>query len=221
MKLITFSIIVFALFWQDILVGEEKVLQDLTQWQPIAGQHYHSVNTNLPPETGIKFYFWSGSESCYQLDLALQNWQKQHPEINITRIPLIARPHWRLLAKAWLVAQNMGKDLMFLNQLYEKIHSKSEPINNFSDLEQFISTQEIDQLNFKAQYNSLSINQQLQDLQSQLQVFPITGVPTIIINNRWYSDASTGISSAQLITIIDQLLLEETPENNNASGIRE
>ncbi len=213
MKLRTIFIIALVLFSQKNITANESNSQELAPWQAVAGKHYRLLNSNLPQNKGITFYFWSGSASCYQLEQALQDWQQQHPDITVERIPLVARPQWRLLAKAWLVAKEMGGNLTFLNKLYETIHGKAEAINEFSDLEQFILTQQIDLLNFKSLFNSLSINQQLQFLENQAKKFPITGVPTIIINNHWYIDASTEITSAQIIMIIDQLLLEDTPEN--------
>ncbi len=214
MKLIAFSVIALAFVWQGKIFPQENNPVDIP-WNPVAGKHFHAINPDALPKqsseldlhkSSITFYFWPGSESCYQLDQTIQSWHEQHPEIQIDRIPLVKRPQWRLLAKAWLVAKKRDDALTFLDALYEKIHGEREPIDHYSSLEQFIVSRGLDPLDFKTQFNALSTNQQLQSLQLQAEKLSIAGVPTIIINNRWYTDASTGISSAQLIAIIDQLI---------------
>jgi len=214
MRIVVLLVIALALLWQGNIFSQEASPAD-PPWQAVAGQHYHAINPDvLPAQTSplnpeqqiISYYFWPGSESCYQLDKALQSWQEQYPRIQIEKIPLVKRPAWRLLAKAWLVANTMDDEQEFLDALYQKIHGEKEAINNYLSLEKFIISRELDPINFKAQFNSLSTNQQLSSLQLQVDNLSITGVPTVIINNRWYTDASTGISSAQLITIIDQLI---------------
>jgi len=225
MKLIAFSVIALAFVWQGKIIPQENDALDIP-WEPVANQHYHAINipvdANVTPEQTselklekhiIKFYFWPGSESCYQLDQALRAWHEQHPQIQIDRIPLVKRPQWRLLAKAWLVAKQMDDEMAFLDELYQQIHDKRQPIENYFNLEQFIISRNIDPLNFKTQFNALSTNQQLQSLQLQADKLSIAGVPTIIINNRWYTDASTGVSSAKLITIITQLIYKNEPDD--------
>lgn len=181
-------------------------------WQAVEGQHY--LRLDQAPETdllsagtNIKFYYWPGSASSYQLELALQDYSATHPEITIQRIPLVMRPHWRLLAKACLVAEDMQQGPSFLDQLYRAIHIEAKTISNETELEQLLLSLEIDPLDFFTRFNSLETNQRLKLLQKQSASFPIKGVPTIIINNRWISDASIATTSAQLISVIEQLSL--------------
>ena len=180
---------------------------DTRPWVPVAGQHYLATDSKAPRQSGIKYYFWLGSASCYQLENALQNWQTQNPEISIERIPLVKRPEWRLLAKAWLVATALDKGELFLNQLYKSIHIEAQQINHVTELGQLLTKMQIDQQDFVNRFNSLAINQQLKSLQEQAELYPISGVPAIVINNRWYSDASMASTSAQLIEIIKTLAL--------------
>ncbi len=226
MKLIAFSVIALAFVWQGKIFSQENNPVDIP-WKPVAGQHFHAISHANNPDVlpnqssefdlnknSITFYFWPGSESCYQLDQTIKSWHEEHPEIQIDRIPLVKRPQWRLLAKAWLVAKKIDDELTFLDALYQKIHGKRELIDNYLNLEQFIVSRGLDPLDFKTQFNALSTNQQLQSIQLQAEKLSIAGVPAIIINNRWYTDASTGISSAQLITIIDQLIVKNEPDKS-------
>ena len=130
MRFLFYSIIALTLLWQGNILSKEASPAD-PPWQAVAGQDYHSIKPGVlsaqssplnPEQQIISYYFWPGSESCYQLDQALQSWQEQYPQIQIEKIPLVKRPEWRLLAKAWLVAKTMDDEQAFLNALYQKIH---------------------------------------------------------------------------------------------------
>ena len=203
------GLIILVLLISQSMVTQAAANADSQPWTPVAGQHYLAINSEQPRQSGIKYYFWPGSPSCYQLENALQNWQLKHPEVNIERIPLIKRPEWRLLAKAWLVATTLDKGEAFLNQLYKTIHIEAQHINDVSELGLLLTKLQIDEQDFIARFNSLVINQQLKSLQKQAELYSISGVPTIIINDRWYSDPSMASTSAQLIEIIETLVLSK------------
>jgi thiol:disulfide interchange protein DsbA len=200
-------LIILVLFISHSNITHAAEQADTQPWIPVAGQHYLAYASKTPRQSGIKYYFWPGSASCYQLENALQNWQIEHPEIDIERIPLVKRPQWRLFAKAWLVATALDKGEPFLNQLYKTIHVEAQQINQLAELDQLLTKLQIDKQDFATRYNSLAINQQLNSLQKQADSYPISGVPTIIINDRWYSDASMASTSAQIIEIIETLAL--------------
>ncbi len=177
----------------------------LTSKQIIEGKHYQPLSVTKPIQSGIKFYFWPQSVSCYQLELAINDWHENHPEIVIQRIPLVKRPHWRLLAKAWLVAKSMNIDALLLESLYQAIHFQQMSVKNVDELEVFLELMDIDTLDFMVRFQSHAINVELKTLQNDAKKLPIFGVPTIIINDRWISDAAMATTSEQMILILDRL----------------
>ena len=80
--------------------------------------------------------------------------------------------------------------------------------NDIDELKQYIEPLEVDPLDFVTRFNSLAINQQLKYQQTTASLLPITGVPTVIINNQWYSDASMVHTSAQMIEVINFLITQ-------------
>ena len=59
----------------------------------------HSQNKTdldqLESISNIEIFYWYGCESCYQVELALQQYLDRHQEVTLRRTPLIARPSWR------------------------------------------------------------------------------------------------------------------------------
>ena len=188
-------------------------------WKPQLGRDYQAITpskTNSDAQNvnsnSIQLYFWAGSPSSYQLDLALQNWLINKQAFNLQRIPLVKRPNWRLLAKTWLVVEQFPIANAFLNRLYEAIHVDRTDILTFNDLLPIINEYKLDELEFKTSFYSLAINHQLNTIQKSAQLFPIHTVPTIIINNKWSIDASTKLSADQFISIIEQLTKDNYQE---------
>lgn len=187
-------------------------------WQPILGRDYQELtSTQSATETKdnnvntIKFYFWAGSSSSYQLEVALQNWLKINNSVTLQRIPLVKRPGWRLLAKTWLAVEQLPNAEAFLTNLYRTIHIDQTKILSFDDLLPLIQQQNIEESEFKTLFHSLAINQQLNTLEKAARLFPIHTVPTIIINNRWSIDASNMLSADQFVTIIESLTTISLP----------
>jgi thiol:disulfide interchange protein DsbA len=192
-----------------------SIAQETNIWQPIEGQHYVALASKTEQNTtsGVQFYFWPGSASCYQLELALQKWQLTNPFIEVKRIPLVKRPSWRLLAKAVLVAEQLNLTDTFINQLYQALHLQSQTISSDAELEQFLESQNIDSVNFMTVFSSAHINQKLKAIELSNRSLPLKGVPTIIINGQWLSDATMANTSAQMLSVIDLLSLSLQPQS--------
>lgn len=187
-------------------------------WNPVLGRDYQTITSpKVDAETPnninnqLTFYFWAGSTSSYQLDLALQSWLSTKNNVSLQRIPLVKRPKWRLLAKAWLVVEQLPDAEQILSNIYKAIHVDQIDILSFDDLLPLIDSQSLDELEFKTNFYSLAINQQLNALQKSAQLFPIRTVPTIIINNRWSIDASNQLTADQFIAIIEKLTSKPLP----------
>ncbi|MFT5452453.1 MAG: thiol:disulfide interchange protein DsbA [Enterobacterales bacterium] len=197
-----------------LLFTMNTTAQETSIWQPIEGQHYVALETTTVQNTAatVQFYFWPGSASCYQFELALQKWQWNHPRTEVKRIPLVKRPSWRLLSKAVLVAEELNLADTFINQLYQALHLQYQTISNHLELEQFLQSQNIDAVNFMTLFSSPLINQKLMSIEFSNNLLPLKGVPTIIINGQWLTDATMAKTSAQLLSVIDLLSAQSIEE---------
>jgi len=209
-------LLMILLFLHTILASQTVLAQQSSinsptinnsNWQPLEGEHYLTLQSQTDQSTPsvIEFYFWPGSASCYQLELALQKWQLANPTIEVQRIPLVKRPSWRLLSKAWLTAVELNLADNFLNQLYHTIHQQSKTIKDNAELEQFLQSLNIDVVSFMSMFNSTLINQKLRSIELSNQLLPLQGVPSIVINKKWLSDASMVTTSAHFLSVIEHL----------------
>ena len=184
-------------------------------WQALENQHFISLSSQqqlafTKENPTLHFYFWPGSASCYQVELALQKWQLIHTQIKVVRVPLIKRPNWRLLAKVYLVAEDLQLADAVLNLLYDSIHQQQMPIESEAQLTPLLQTMSIDEIDFFARLHSPEINLQLSSLETNHKTLPLTGVPSFIINGQWQTDASLASTPATLLKVIDHLFSQST-----------
>ena len=175
---------------------------------PVAGQDYLVVSDTPSEANEITIYCWLGSASCYQVEYALSNWAKDK-ELSLRYKPLIKRPHWRLLAKARLVARQLGYEAEFVSLVYQQLHKQGELIDSEEALLKIVEATPMSSSRFVNLYYAAETNQQLKDIQEEAKNWPISGVPTIIIKQRWLLDAQMHKTSRSIINTLDYLYHQE------------
>ena len=176
-------------------------------WQPKLDSHYKRLPSPLsePTEQALIIYCWLGSPSCYQLESALNAWS-QTSGVAIEYRPLIMRPHWRLLAKARLVAKEIAQESLVVSAIYNKLHEEKLAISNEEELFMLIETLGVSASRFANVFYSAEINASLKAIEAQSKELMLDGVPSLIINNRWLIDAGKLKTSREFLLTTDYLL---------------
>ncbi|NNJ71603.1 MAG: hypothetical protein HKP09_00325 [Enterobacterales bacterium] len=176
-------------------------------WQPKLDSHYKRLASPLSESTdqALILYCWLGSPSCFQLESALNAWS-QKSGILIEHRPLIMRPHWRLLAKARLVAKEMAQETLVVSAIYNKLHKEKLAISNEEELFMLIETLGISASRFANIFYSAEINASLKSIEDQSKQLMLNGVPSLIVNNRWHLDAGNLKTSREFLLTTDYLI---------------
>ncbi len=170
----------------------------------------HSQNKTdldqLESISNIEIFYWYGCESCYQVELALQQYLDLHPEITLRRTPLIARPSWRLQANLQAIMEQLTDPTISLppSKLYQACLQDCQVFNAFENnkawLSQSLQLTEFPVLDLSRLWNTEKNYQKRADL------FSITQVPTIIINETFKIEANQAKTPARMVKIADYLL---------------
>lgn len=156
-------------------------------------------------EAPLVLYCWQGSPSCYQLESALNQWV-QDSGIIIKYKPLIMRPHWRLLAKARLVARTMGQEPAVVSAIYQQLHQEKQALDTEEALFEIIETLGMSASRFANLFYSPEINASLNAIERETKQLDFRGVPSLVINNNWYTDASMLKTPREFLYTIEFLL---------------
>ena len=168
---------------------------------------YQVINPNIVQiEPRLTLYCWPGSKSCFLLETALRQWATDNNFI-LEHQSLIKRHHWRRLAKARLVAQIMQIDDQFRPALYHHLHQANQVIDSDEQLFQLVETSGLDHIRFTNLFYAAETNQALNNIQQRADRLSISGVPSLLVGDKWLLDAKSHKTSRSFIDTINQLIV--------------
>ncbi|WP_438970252.1 thiol:disulfide interchange protein DsbA/DsbL [Methylophaga sp.] len=144
---------------------------------------------------------------CFKLEPAIDEWKQTLPEnVKFTKVPAIFRDSWLELAKVYYAAEATGDLEMLHPKLFNAIHVDKRRLNTEDQLLDFVEEQGIDRESFAKMMNSFSVQGKVKKALVMSQTSGITGVPSIIVDGRYRTDASSAGGAEDLFGVVDQLI---------------
>jgi thiol:disulfide interchange protein DsbA len=148
---------------------------------------------------------------CFRLDPQVQEWKKTLPEnVKFTHVPAIFRDSWLQLAKLYYAAEATG-DLPRLHPIvFNAIHVEKKRLNTEKEILDFVEEQGIDRAMFEKTMNSFSVQGKVKKALVISQTSGITGVPAMVINGKYRTDAPAAGSMEDMLKVTDFLIQQES-----------
>jgi len=162
--------------------------------------------SDLESVSNIELFYWIGCESCYQVELGIAEYIKQNASLTIRRTPLVARPEWRSHAYIpAIISQLSGlDDVPSITDVYKQCLTDCATFQKYeSSLVWFAEQLKPQTL---PNFDGEQIWQSEKNFQKRADIFSITQVPTIIINERYKITAKQAKTPLRLVEIIDYLI---------------
>ncbi len=181
----------------------------------IAGVHYKPTAQLLATSTEDKVevieMFSYACPHCFHLEPYVAKWEKTLPDnVVFIRVPAIFRDSWLELAKLYYTAEATG-DLEKLHPLiFDAIHVKKRRMVTEDDMLDFVADQGIDRDSFEKMMNSFAVKAKVKKALIMSQISGITGVPSMIVNGKYISDAPMAGGQENLLKAVDFLILKES-----------
>ncbi len=166
--------------------------------------------SELKSVSNIEFFYWIGSEDCYQVERGISEYLLGHPNLSIRRTPLVARVSWRPQAYLQPMLSQLASqlpessDVPTLIQLYKQCMQDCDSFQSYEKSKKWFS-QQIKEPELPL-LDEESIWKTEKNFQKRANLFSITQVPTIIINERFKITAKQAQTTARLVEIIDYLI---------------
>ncbi len=178
------------------------------------GQGYELVNPPQPTATGDKIevveLFWYGCPHCFRLEPSIKRWLESKPaDVEYVRIPAILPPAWELLARAYYVAEALGKVEEIHDPLFNAIHAERQRIGTQDALADFFAAHGVDRDTFDKTFRSFSVETKIKRAKLMSERYGINGVPAIIVNGKYRTSGSLAGSNANMLRVVDQLIAQE------------
>jgi thiol:disulfide interchange protein DsbA len=179
----------------------------------VEGTHYLPTNqkiaTNSEDKVEVIELFSYSCPHCFRLDPLVQEWKKTLPEnVVFTPVPAIFRDSWMQLARVFYAAEATG-DLEKLHPLiFKAIHVDKRRLTTEDDLLDFVAEQGIDRDEFEKTMNSFTVKTKVKRALVISQTSGITGVPSMVVNGEYRTDAPAAGSMKEMLDVVDFLITQ-------------
>lgn len=176
---------------------------------------YKDLATAQPTQDASKVevieFFWYGCPHCYKLEPYMEKWQKNLPEnVNFIRQPAVFNAQWGKHAKAYFTAEYLGVVDKVHGDFFHAIQVKDEALVSESDLADFFVAHGVSKEDFTSAFNSFNVDSQMRKAKAMGPKYGITGVPAVVVNGKYLVSARTAGSNEKMITVINQLIAQES-----------
>jgi len=144
----------------------------------------------------------------------MQAWKKNKPDyVRLDRIPVaFGRRAWELLARGYITADMMGVAEMSHVAMMDAIWKAHKQFRSVDELADFYAGFGIEKKTYIETFNSFAADSQMRRGLRDVQVFGVTGTPTLIVDRKFRITASKDVPS--LSAMIDVLNFVIEKEHN-------
>jgi thiol:disulfide interchange protein DsbA len=179
------------------------------------GKHYRRLSPTQPTSSSadkveVAEIFWYGCPHCYTFDPYIESWLANKPDyVSFVRIPALWNPLLQIHARALYTAEALGKAEEMHTAFFREIHVNRNPLNTEERLQEFFGRFGVDAESFSNAFNSFSVNVKLQRADDLAKRYRISSVPTVVVNGKYTTDATSAGSYEALMELIGELAASE------------
>jgi thiol:disulfide interchange protein DsbA len=155
--------------------------------------------------------FWYGCPHCYHFEPLLEKWiEGKSDQVAFVRVPAIFRDSWLLHAQAFYTAKALGVLDKVHRSLFDAIHLEKRRFNTKEALADFFATQGVAKKDFLSTFESFAVQGKVQQAVVITRASGITGVPAMIVNGKYRTDAELAGSFERMLEVVDYLIAQES-----------
>lgn len=175
----------------------------------IAGVHYKIVapepSKTASPEV-ISFFSYA-CPHCYHLEPSVVEWKKTlKPSVSFTRVPAQWNTFFTDMAAFYYALELMGVEESHSQTIFDTIHKKKRSLHTPGGVVAFVPSLGLDKEKFAALLASDDVKRKLREGKGTLAKYKIPGVPSFVINGRYFVNVKIAGSVEELFRVMDYLL---------------
>jgi len=177
-------------------------------WQE--GTHFKIVNpagkTSQPTVIEIFSY---GCPHCYEADPMIEEWLKTKPaNVKFERVAAFGfNPAWDVFAKMFYTAQALGLTDKVHHEIFARIHVKGKKTWSDGEVVKFFGEFGKDEKTVRAAMDGFHVDSKLKASKAMLTKYKVGGVPSFIVNDKYFTDFRLGGKDA--FPIINDLVTKK------------
>lgn len=190
----------------------------LAQGEPYQeGVHYFKVD-QVPAQNDsgmveVTELFSYACSHCNTFEPYMQSWIKSKPEnVKVNRIAVaFGRRAWEMMARAYITADMLGIAEESHVAMMDAIWKQNKQFRNLDELADFYSGFGVERDAFLANFNSFAADSQLRKSQRDVQLFGITGTPSMVVARKYRVSSNKDVKDFNaMLDVVDYLVEKET-----------
>jgi thiol:disulfide interchange protein DsbA len=168
------------------------------------------VNGDAPPgKVEVIEFFWYSCPHCSAFEPKLEAWMKKLPaDVVLKRVPVAFRDDFVPQQRLFYTLEALGKVNELHAKVFQAIHVERQAINREDLIIEWAGKQGLDKVKFKELYNSFSVSSKARRAAQLQDAFKVTGVPSIGVAGRYYTDGDLAGNIERALQVTDYLIAE-------------
>ena len=199
----------------SLLLGSQLAMAQLEPYQE--GVHYFKIG-QVPADTDsdtveVTELFSYACSHCNTMEPYLRSWNQTKAEnVVFNRIAVgFGRRSWEMMARAYIAAEMMGIGEESHIAMMNAIWKNGKQFRNLNEVANFYSGFGVEKDAFIAHYQSFAADSQLRKSQRDVQLFGITGTPSLVVARKYRVTSSKHVRDFNaMLDVVDFLVAKET-----------
>ncbi len=206
------KILILACLWLAYLglaiAGDDWEITEGFQYEVLSPAQATRVNAD---QIEVVELFWYGCPHCYRFEPYLHHWLPTKPDnVKFVRIPAIFSQGWIIHARLFYTMQLLGIQTQLHSEVFDTIHKTSNKLMKRQQIEAFLASKGIDKKTFDKVFDSFGVESLTRQAHVMTGRYGITGVPSIIVNGKYRTDAPMAGGFDKLLKVVDFLIEKES-----------
>ena len=198
-----------------LLLGSQLAMAQAEPYQE--GVHYYKIS-QVPADSGsdtveVTELFSYACSHCNTMEPYVQSWNQSKPDnVVFNRIGVaFGRKAWEMMARAYITAEMLGIAEETHVAMMDAIWKQGKQFRTLDDLADFYSGFGVEKSAFLANYQSFAADSQLRKSQRDVQLFGITGTPSMVVNRKYRIQSNNDVRDFNaMLDVVDYLVAKET-----------
>jgi len=198
-----------------LLFGSQLAMAQAEPYQE--GVHYFKIN-QVPADTGsdtveVTELFSYACSHCNTMEPYVQSWVQSKPDnVVFNRIAVaFGRKAWEMMARAYITAEMLGIEEESHIAMMDAIWKEGKQFRSLDDMADFYSGFGVERSAFLANYQSFAADSALRKSQRDVQLFGITGTPSLVVNRKYRIQSSKDVRDYNaMLDVVDYLVVKES-----------
>ncbi|NAW63056.1 MULTISPECIES: thiol:disulfide interchange protein DsbA/DsbL [Vibrio] len=156
------------------------------------GVHYKVLDLPKASQPSVSEYFSFYCPHCYSFEPIIKQLKEQLPaEVRLQKnhVSFMGGNMGKSMSKAYATMLALNVEDQMLPVMFNRIHNQRKAPKNDQELRQIFTDEGIDGAKFDAAFNGFAVDSMVRRFDKQFQDSGLTGVPAVVVNNRYLVQA--------------------------------